>query len=34
MAETCQLSDFDESLYKVTAGKSADDEYYLIATSE
>lgn len=33
MAETAQLSDFDESLYKVT-GNPGDDEYYLIATSE
>lgn len=39
MAETCQLSDFDEQLYKVTTGKTAteddpDNEFYLIATSE
>jgi len=39
MAETCQLSDFDEQLYKVTTGKNAtkddpDNEFYLIATSE
>jgi seryl-tRNA synthetase len=33
MAETCQLSDFDEQLYQVKAGKELDDEYYLIATS-
>lgn len=39
MAETCQLSDFDDQLYKVTTGKAAteddpDNEFYLIATSE
>jgi seryl-tRNA synthetase len=35
MAETCQLSDFDDQLYKVTTGsKNPDDEFYLIATSE
>lgn len=38
MAETCQLSDFDEQLYKVTTGKNTDEdglgEFYLIATSE
>lgn len=38
MAETCQLSDFDDQLYKVTTGKEADEEgngeFYLIATSE
>ena len=37
MAETCQLSDFDESLYKVE-GKGSEEndnnDYYLIATSE
>jgi len=33
MAETCQLADFEESLYKVEAGK-ADEDYVLIATSE
>lgn len=33
MAETCQLSDFEESLYKVEAGKENED-YVLIATSE
>lgn len=33
MAETCQLSDFHENLYKVS-GSSEDEEYYLIATSE
>lgn len=32
MAKTAQLSDFDEQLYKVTAGDG--DEKYLIATSE
>lgn len=32
MAKTAQLSDFDEQLYKVTAGEG--DEKYLIATSE
>ena len=38
MAETCQLNDFDEQLYKVTTGKDCDEdgigEFYLIATSE
>ncbi len=38
MAETCQLSDFDEQLYKVSTGKYSDDDgikdFYLIATSE
>lgn len=34
MAKTCQLSDFDDQLYKVTSGKGADNESYLIATSE
>ena len=39
MAETCQLSDFDEQLYKVSTGKVAteedpDNEFYLVATSE
>ena len=33
MAETCQLSDFHENLYKVS-GNSEEEEYYLIATSE
>lgn len=33
MAETCQLSDFDEQLYQVKAGKDPEDEFYLIATS-
>lgn len=33
MAETCQLSDFDDQLYKVV-GNSEDDEFYMIATSE
>jgi len=33
MAETCQLSDFEESLYKVDSGVKNDD-YVLIATSE
>lgn len=33
MSETCQLSDFDESLYKVDCGVK-DEEYVLIATSE
>lgn len=31
MAETCQLSDFEESLYKVIGNN---DDYFLIATSE
>lgn len=39
MAETCQLSDFDDQLYKVSTGKQSteedpDNEFYLIATSE
>jgi len=37
MAQTAQLEQFDEELYKVTAtshGTNADKEYYLIATSE
>lgn len=35
MAETCQLSDFDDQLYKVSTGKEEEDnEFYLIATSE
>ena len=33
MAETCQLSDFEENLYKVV-GQSADEPMYLVATSE
>jgi seryl-tRNA synthetase len=33
MQETCQLSDFEENLYKVS-GTSADEPFYLIATSE
>lgn len=33
MAETCQLSDFDEQLYGVREGKTEEDSYYLIATS-
>eukprot|EP00827_Trimyema_finlayi_P007131 TRINITY_DN963_c0_g1_i5.p1 TRINITY_DN963_c0_g1~~TRINITY_DN963_c0_g1_i5.p1 ORF type:complete len:295 (+),score=114.02 TRINITY_DN963_c0_g1_i5:129-1013(+) len=32
MGATCQLSDFDESLYKVSGNEN--EEYYLIATSE
>ena len=32
MAETCQLSDFHEQLYKVQGDEN--EEYYLIATSE
>lgn len=34
MAETCQLSDFDEQLYGVREGKTEEDSYYMIATSE
>lgn len=38
MAETCQLGDFDEQLYKVTTGNQSEDsndkDFYLIATSE
>lgn len=33
MQQTCQLSDFEENLYKVT-GQSADQPMYLVATSE
>lgn len=33
MAETCQLSDFDDQLYKVT-GNNEDEDAYMIATSE
>ena len=35
MAETCQLSDFDENLYKVEGkgSEEVDNDYYLIATS-
>lgn len=33
MAETCQLSDFDDQLYKVS-GNTEEEDYYLIATSE
>ena len=33
MAETCQLSDFDDQLYKVT-GQKDDEDLYLIATAE
>ena len=32
MAETCQLSDFHENLYKVEGDEN--EEYYMIATSE
>lgn len=38
MAETCQLNDFDDQLYKVSTGKNSDSDnikdFYLIATSE
>lgn len=38
MAETCQLGDFDEQLYKVSTGSGTDSDglsdFYLIATSE
>lgn len=34
MAETCQLSDFDDQLYRVSAGNAEEEDYYLIATSE
>lgn len=34
MALTAELADFDDQLYKVSAGKREDDKYYLIATSE
>ena len=33
MQETCQLSDFEENLYKVI-GQSVDEPLYLVATSE
>jgi seryl-tRNA synthetase len=33
MAETCQLSDFEESLYKVVGGKD-EEPCFLVATSE
>ena len=33
MQETCQLSDFEENLYKVV-GQSADEPMFLVATSE
>ena len=33
MSETCQLSDFDENLYKVV-GHASDEPMYLVATSE
>ena len=33
MAETCQLSDFEESLYKVS-GHATDEPMFLVATSE
>lgn len=36
MSKTCQLSDFDDQLYKVTKSSNNDEEneFYLIATSE
>jgi seryl-tRNA synthetase len=34
MAETAQLSDFDEQLYKVPSDSKDDEDGYLIATSE
>jgi len=37
MNETCQLSDFDENLYRVETGKGkkeTDEDFFLIATSE
>lgn len=36
MAETCQLSDFEENLYKVEGkgSEEVDNDYFLIATSE
>ena len=38
MAETCQLADYDDQLYKVTTDGDADaqgnKDFYLIATSE
>jgi len=33
MSETCQLSDFEDQLYKVQ-GNGKDQEFFLIATSE
>lgn len=34
MEKTCQLSDFEENLYKIPAEKKDEDDKYLIATSE
>lgn len=36
MGETCQLSDFEENLYKVEGkgSEETDNDYFLIATSE
>ena len=33
MSETCQLSDFEDQLYKVK-GTDKEEDYFLIATSE
>lgn len=34
MAETAELADFDDMLYKIQGEKSGEDDFYLIATSE
>lgn len=34
MAKTCQLTDYDEQLYKVVSSNSESEDRYLIATSE
>jgi seryl-tRNA synthetase len=34
MEETCQLSDFEENLYKVVGSGTGEGDMYLIATSE
>lgn len=34
MAETAELADFDDMLYKVQGEKEGEDDFYLIATSE
>ena len=34
MAETAELDDFDEMLYKITGEKEGEDDFYLIATAE
>jgi seryl-tRNA synthetase len=34
MAQTAELADFDDQLYKVSTGKEGEEGFYLIATSE